>query len=963
MKDYLSQRRQQIPKAYSPDSASGQKVSQPLLAPLGKSASLLHKRQKKHSNEVLTYHQIPLLTLDWNNDKRQQRENAAMDNFWTRGSKMTLARASEKNIEDRPPGNEMWETLLNGTGETTDKGTSVCDVWQAFLNGPSCKDHSGVPESEWLQTAASVSPSNDKEPQNRYASSSQEFQEFQVGMDTPTTLHAHTSAACQLLSDTRETLLGNVALNTEDHHPAEGCGRSARDDNTVTQDASQRSQTKSVTDTPQEFSLKGATPVSEGSVDSSTKCHKHAIWERERKGIIGEAEAIEGDEPFKPHIADLVTSSGESETTDMTAMAESQNARTVDRISQGARLHEGLSSSRERDVTGSAHNAMDDTLAFKETIRQGTKDGEGFVFSTSRQGAEERIMTNCTENKVSTEEELFRPQKMEECEISQSYVDEKECEEFRLNQKSENPLQENEGNENEIGPAQSHADEFNPKQICVENSALKSETGEHVLVANQTEEGKCLSGITRLLQEINPSSQTTHTVDSSDRITVFQSDHDRFRPFPADKCIPNPVEVVELRWTHSQKDVGSAITPQEIIVKENVAQKNTSTELQRQHETLERIEEYMSQRDKDERVSVGKLKIDAMGELMGNVDDPQERKNAPAELKEQELSAEVERYPPVECKILSEGTKDPITVENTVAHEVIESGLEKMLIERFVEDLVRGICEEVFCQKVPDYNRDTNIVDGAGGSLADIPDVTLDCHLLFEKDFNETFDSGIFSLTELSTDPNLSLSQGLQQTVVTKSNEHSQTEKCQTLTTTDQSHFFSELQTDLNSSAHLSQDLTTTLATQSRPSLTKSAQTLSSPEDQEDCCQIKERSVTHQETGRQIEDCVVAQKESFNQSAHPSHKHLSSSSEKLKESEGLIWWSILYILSHITRLLICALLVVGFFVIVFLYDLPGFFALYIFSLCWWCYKWRRRQVVTNKGMTGYAESLQEKRRC
>lgn len=944
----LSQRRQQVPKAYSPDSPSGQKMSHPLPASWGNSASFLYNRQKKHSNEVLTYHQIPLLTLDWNNDKRQQWGTADMDDIWTGGGKMTLEKASEENIEDRP-GNDMWETLLNGADNTTDKGMSVCDIWQAFLNGQSCKDHSGVPESEWLQTAASVSPSNDKEPQTRYASSSQEFQEFQVGMDTPTTSHAHTSAACQLLSDTHETSLTNVALNTEDHQPAEGCGRSPRDDNTVTQDASQRSQTNSGTDTLQEFTLKGATSVSECSVDSSTKCHKHAIWERERKGIIGEAEAIGGDEPFTPHIADLVTSSGESKTTDMTAMPESHNARTVDSILQGARLY----SSKEGEVTGTAHNAMDDTLAFRETIRQGTKNGEGFIFSTSRQGAEERIVTNCMENKVSTEEELCRPLKMEECEISQRYVDEKECEEFRLNQKSEHPLQKNEGNENKIGPAQSHSDEFNPKQICEDNSVLKSEIGEHVLVSNQTEEGKCLSRILGQQREINSSSQTTHT-HSCDRINVFQSDHDRFRPFPTHKCIANPMEVVELRWTHSQEDVGSEVTPEDIMVKEAVAQKDTSAELRHQPEILERTEVDMSQRDKDERVSVGKQKkIEAMRELMGNVDHPQEeRKNALAQSKEQELSAEVESCQPVEYKKLSEGTKDPITEENSVALEEIESGLEEMLIERFVEDLVRGICEEVFGWKVQGYNRDTNIVDGAGGRLADISDVKHDCHLLFEKDFSDAFDSGVFSLTALATNPNLSLCQGSQSTIATKSNEFAPEEKNQSLTTTDQFNFLSELQRDLNSSAHLSQDFTTTLATQSRPSLTKSAQTLSSSKDQEDCYQVKERSLTHQETGRQLEDYIAVQKESFNQSAHPSYKHLSSTPEKLRESDGLIWWSILYILSHITRLLICALLVAGFFVIIFLYDLPSFFALYIFSLCWWFYKWRGRQLTENKGTIG-----------
>ncbi len=1080
VQDFLSQRRQQISKAYSHDSANGQKVSQP--TPRGDSASFLHKHQKKQSNErpqVLTYHQIPLLTLDWNNDKAHQWGTSHVDDIWTGRAKMTLSDASVENIAGTPPVNDMWETFRNSTDDTTDKETSVCDVWQAFLNGPSCSDHSGVPESEWLQTAASVSPSNDKEPKTQYAESSQE-RVFQVGTDTPTTLQARTSAGCQLLPDTRETSMANVALNTEDHQPAEACVSSQRDDNTATQDASQRSQTNSATDTPQEFSLEGAAPVSEGSVDSSTECHKHVIGEREREGIIGGAEGIGGDEPFTPHTADLVTSSGESETTDMTAMPESQNASATDRISQGARLDEGLSSSREGEVTGTAHNTMDDTLAFRGTIRQRTKDGERFVFSTSRQGVEEGIVNDCTENKVSTEEEIFRPQKTEECEISRRYSDEKQREEFRLNQNGENPLQENESDENEIRPAQSHADEFNPNQTCeehfkqsqimasefkwdksenedvasnnkdlevlkkaevessycatseetkrltdaeeemiqvfkeeawqhndevlrlnpsgqrgntpiisevhnkqsrpiqaggelciqkeeedstltqIQENVLKSETGERVLFSNQTKERESLScdGIIEEQKEKNPSEQTRHTVESREMKRVFQSDHGTFRPFPADKCKPNPVEEVEMRGIHSQDDVkgqkdavGRGISPEEVTAKENVIKKDTSIELQRQPETLERIEEDMSQRDKDERVSIGKLKIEGLGELMGNVENPWgETKNAPAELKEQELSAEAESSPRVEYKKLSEGTKDPITAENTVALEMIESGLEEMFIERFGEDLVRGIWEEVFGQKVQASSRDTNTVDGIGSELADIPDITQDCHLLFEKDFDDTFDSGVFSLTELPADPNSSLCQGQEQTLLPESNENYPKERSQSLATAEQTHFVSESQTDSNSSAHLSQDLTPVLAAQSRQSLTESAQ--SSSKDQENYNQIKERSVTHQETGRQIEDCAVTHRESFNRSAHPSHTHPTSCSEKLKESDSLVLWSMLYILSHITRLLICALLVAGFFFAVFLYDFPAFFALYVSSLCWWFYKWKRHQATTNKGMVG-----------
>ncbi|XP_047431812.1 uncharacterized protein ppp1r3aa [Mugil cephalus] len=1020
VQDYFSQRRQQAPKAFAHDSADGQKVSQPMPAAWGPdSASVLFKGQKTQPDEapkVLTYHEIPLLTLDWNNDRPQQCGAADADDIWTGRDKITLSHALQENA---PSVNNMWDAFLNGAGDTNIKESSV---WQAFQNGPSHGDHSGVPESEWLQSAASVSPSNDKELQTQYASS-QEFGGFRVGAGAPAAVQAHTLAARQALSGTCETQLPNAALNTEDHERAEVCVSSPRDDNIETRDAPQRSQTNSVTDTPQEFSLKGAPPVSEDSADSSTECHRHAVREQEREGIIEVAEGIVGDEPFTWRTADLVTSSGESETTDMTAMPESQNASAGDRISQGARLAEGLSSSGEGEVTGTAHNAIDDMLAFRETIRQGTKDEARNAFSTSR--AEGGITTHYAENKVSTEEEVFRPQETEECEISPRYADEIQREKAGLRQNSENPLQD--GDESETRPAQSHADGADPKQTreehfernkimatelnkdassnkdtevldghswqhddkqlnsslpagstsavlevhdeqarpvqagdeqcdekrehsaprqAEESMAMTSEIGEEE-VLNETKEEISWStdGISEEQHKVKPSTDTRPTVESKEVKMVFQSDYDTLRFCPTDKYNPNSLEIVEPRWIHSQTDmkgqkeaIGSETIPEEVRAKESVAKEDTSTE--RQPETSERIGEDMCQEDEDERVSIGELEIEAMRELMGNVESPWgERENTAAELKEQELSAEAESSPRVEYKKLSDRTKDPITPETTESLDVIESGLEKALIERFGENLVCRVWKEVFSQEEQASNIRTNIVDGMGyGST----DTTQDCHLLFDDHSNDTFDSGVFSLTELPTDPDISL----EQTLATKGNEHSPKERSQSLTMLEQTQVLSELQTDLNSSAHLSQDL----ATQCRQSPTESAQTLSSPKDQEDYSLIKERSVTHQETGRQIEDCAAPHKESFNQSAHPSHKHLCPSSEKLKESDSLVWWSILHILSHIIRLVTCALLVGGLFVIVFLYDFPTIFSLYIFSLCWWFYKWNRHRATTKKGM-------------
>ncbi|KAM6895692.1 uncharacterized protein ppp1r3aa [Xenentodon cancila] len=461
---YLSESRHQLPKAFPHDTASGQKASRHTLSPWGDSTSSLYKCQKTQPSKsagVLTYHQIPLLTLDWNDDAPQQLRTADVDDILTGGAKMTLSKGAEENT---PSVNDTWETFPETTNDAIYKEISVSDVWQVFLNGPSCKDQSDVPESEWLQTAVSVSPSNDTGPQIQNSARSQEIREFQVGADTPTTLHSHTLAACQLQSDTCEMLSATAAFNAEDHQPAEACDSSPRDDSTYPQDASQRSLTNSVTDTPQEFCLKRAPPVSEDFVDSPTECHNHADWKRGRERIIGTAEGIRGDEPFTLHTADLVTSSGELETTDMTAMAESQNASAVDRISQAARQDEGLSSEGEGEATGTAHNAIDDTLAFRDTIRQETKDTMRLALSTSRQGLEEGITMNQAPKKVSPGKETFWPHETKECDICLRYVDEMRCEKNGLNQNSENLQQMGENYGDDTETLQSCAERFDSNQ-------------------------------------------------------------------------------------------------------------------------------------------------------------------------------------------------------------------------------------------------------------------------------------------------------------------------------------------------------------------------------------------------------------------------------------------------------------------------------------------------------------------
>ncbi|XP_061770559.1 uncharacterized protein LOC133561238 isoform X2 [Nerophis ophidion] len=99
-------------------------------------------------SHVLTYHQIPLITLDWDND------NTLMDDILNARAKVTLSK--EESVKAAGPGNDIWGSFLNGQGPAADNDTSVCDVWQAFINGPRCQGDLTVPQSEWLQTATLV---------------------------------------------------------------------------------------------------------------------------------------------------------------------------------------------------------------------------------------------------------------------------------------------------------------------------------------------------------------------------------------------------------------------------------------------------------------------------------------------------------------------------------------------------------------------------------------------------------------------------------------------------------------------------------------------------------------------------------------------------------------------------------------------------------------------------------------
>lgn len=973
---------------------------------------------------MLTYHEIPLLTLDWNSDKAHQWGAAGKGGLWPR----TTTASPAAHVDDGPPVMDVWETFLNGTDDAASQETSVCQTWQTFLNQSGCSKLSAVPESEWLQRAASVSPSDDKKSLAKSAMDGKGH-ELRTVVDAAAASHMGTTQCVW------EGPSAKITANPSDQYPA----KAQREESATSTDLPQRSGMNPPTGIPEKFNATGETAASEDSVQSSTVRQKRATGEQEEEEM---REGVEGkdDEPLAPPTADSVTSSGERETTDLTSLSETQNGSAVDRISQGASADEGLSFSGEGQVAGTSHNETDDTLAFTGTIRRGTEAEGLFVFSTSTQGVEKGNGDSCAK---STREEIFMPREKAECEISQRFErDETQHEQLRPCQSGSNPSEGNDGDGNEVRSVQSNADQFGLNKTChdnfvqveIEGTTFKSEIDVAGSVnlpsdkmveaefSNSTSKGSLIGGEDRTIFEFNedekqssvnslqplqrdeniskvygPCNQQlkqirsreelqiqddqeaseatprregtrlnceagkgglvfdeteegkcliSHTWGSREMQEVSRGDNDTFRPFPNSKCDPSPTAAAETRWVHTQDnmkaekwDIGRQISPQEVA--EEI---DTSGELQRQPETPKRTEGDKSHRSNNEKPSAGELKIEAPGDLTGDTGIPRgEGESVPTQFKEQEQPAGVKSSPHVESVKLSAGTKDPIMAGSAMALEVTEPTLEEMYVQRFGEDLVRAIWEEVFNLKVSGTHRDLKAVDETAGVLAVAPDVPRDCHPPFE-DFDDTFDSGVYSLIELAPESSL------EPASVAQSDNWLPKDWSQALEPKEQMHSLPKSKMNLNSSAQF--DVVIAPVSPANGGQRSSHSAHGSLKDLENHTQIRERSVACQDTGRQTKERMATHEEGRNRCDRTSCTEPSSSSEKLKEPGDPMWWSVFYIISHITRLIVCSLLVAGFYFVLFLCDSTAFFALYMFSMCWWFYKLKGHQVTTAKGMDG-----------
>lgn len=295
------------------------------------------------------------------------------------------------------------------------------------------------------------------------------------------------------------------------------------------------------------------------------------------------------------------------------------------------------------------------------------------------------------------------------------------------------------------------------------------------------------------------------------------------------------------------------------------------------------------------RATITELKIEEQEELRGNAGVPQgEDENRLTQLEEGELSAEAVSTSSAEYK----GTKD------TVALNMMESELKKAVIEKFGEDLFWAIWEEVFKTSRNDLS--------VGGKVDDLDNLTTATQAVLRKGFS----SGVFSLTERHPLPSWHLERPLPQE----------------LTSTQMNYPPAEWQTGLDPSALLWRGLVLTAAENGR-----------SPTDS------SERSTSRQESRPQVRE---EQEVVFRDSFSPTEP---LPSEKLKQPDSLTWWSVFSLLSHVTRLSVFSGFAVGLFFYFFLCDFPAFFALYMFSLCCWFYKWKRGETANTEELLGWPD--------
>eukprot|EP00063_Salmo_salar_P033523 XP_014008358.1 PREDICTED: uncharacterized protein LOC106576050 isoform X1 [Salmo salar] len=961
------------------------------IKPLGDSASsLLQLRQKKQTNDtpqIMTYHQIPLLSLYWGKDK-VRAGTPDEDDIWIR-TRTTPQLTSDKSQDNQ--------------GEQT----SVCDLWEAFLNGTDSKDTTSVPESEWLQSATSVCPSIETED---FEASSKVNNQQEDDLDSNAQRYTHCTVD-ELPSWVHNYVMPVVSAE----EPLSSSGVTfPRNDKALVYNPSQRSEAIPVTDTLQASIPSGAARVAGGSVDSTAQCYKHV-----------EAGGGRGEEPFTPYRAEPVTSSGETETTDMTAMAESQNANAVDRIWQGERQDKTLSSDVEAEVKGNVHKAADDTVTFRETVAERTEDKtntqsygveEGFTQAYKEdelfkpnQPEEEEFTQDLTEEvlhrqspAVEYEFQINRRDKMylernltelEEFRPSQTYEEEfrlnqTEKEEFRLKQTREEELRPNKSDKVEIRPFNTMEDELKPNQSEAEKfrsnqedeeESRPNQTFDGEFSWNQTEVVELRPNKIEMEEEFSPSHQDeeddrrSHT-DKELRLNHEDEELDRENRTFAEKFRPNQTpnevfrsneleefrqfdeeqrerenleEVEEFRsnqtheegfWSNKiqEEDIYQSVNEEELyrdidMDKDSSTHNLTEPEVFREKNTteVEKTENVMAkmsrQRDTEqinEEISIETPEKEEVEDLTDETANTRNESEDVSTEKEEKHEVTMEN---VECPRqdkngkLSEGSKELIMKEDKESLEKeVELGEDEFFREQ--KGLNEEMLEEALYLQSVDNSPSAEQDNEKEEKLSDVPEVVQNVPNHQTKRLTKKvvtdIDSWVDSLMKARTVPDLTFTprQGLSQTTPSSNAEPSMGQAYASSPnrgTTVLSHSFS-LSTRFNtvvsegSESGVSQG-----STQNPSSLGEDQETLSSR--------------TSPPPSEKVEDAA---------------------------SSILEWLRMFISLSSVTRALVYALLVAVFLFTTLVYNFPACFALYLFSLYWWCCVADRQRVTGTDRIDG-----------
>ncbi|KAL0962698.1 hypothetical protein UPYG_G00344190 [Umbra pygmaea] len=905
----------------------------------GSTSSQLRLHQKKQANEtaqILMYHQIPLLSLDWRKDNVQGL-SPDQDDIRT-----------ETRIPPQVKPDESEDIL----GEQS----SVADLWEAFLCGTDCNDvscisdsknanHSPesidarrVSESDWLHSATSVCQSDETE----VCESSSKVENKQV---------EDVASNPQICSHPTVSGLQKAHNNEMPVEPLPSSDVTfPGDDKALVYDPYQMSEVTSVTNTPQE-SIPSIT--ASHTVGNMAQCHRH----------VGVAS---GELPFTLYGEESLTTLEEIETTDTTVLAEFSNANAADRIFRGESQFEMLSCDMEAEVINNVEKSLDENEIIGGTIRERTEDKT----NTHSCGEEEEFI------KTYIEYEVCSQNKKDENELTQDLTEdvmqrqiEAVKDDLGTNQRDHINFESNLTGMNDSRPCQMYEDEFRLKQTEKDKSspnqsvdeftpkqtnAQESRTNRTVfdvfnlsqseieeINSYKTEKDKislshheenynkihthkdmCLNRNDKQLDRDNKAFSETFSPNQTTNVKCRLNELDKFTI--DDENREKPYELNELRSIQTHEDV---FWSKKILVKDNY-QTQSEDELHKDINTdsSTRGQSYQSN-FREEKMAVLKTE-NVMDEISRqrntervyeeiSIKTPENEKGKDRTEKtvntehvstgmEEELDVAMEN---VECPrqdkngTLSVGTEELIIKDNKESFaKDVESGENELFTEQkgLNEEMVEKVLDFQLVNSSPSAERDNvialkkDIMQKLTGELKIIQKGPIHQKTCTTKSVATDIDSCVDSLTKACTDPDLTFKQ-MQCQIIHSSNAEP-----------------SMGQTHESSPERVATVLAplSSLSTRSNKMVTKGC----------------ESGVGHWSTQNTL-------------SSEGDQVTLSSQtppSEKVEDAANgvLAWGKVFFSLSSIKRAMVYSLIVAVFFFTNLVYDFPACFALYLFSLYW-----------------------------